>query len=171
MDRLANFIGWVLVAYLYFRFWDALSMSYTYEPGRTESLRLLTRGGLAFNFWAGEILMGIVIPAILLLVPRFRRHALLQAVALAMVVGGVVAYRWDVNMAGQLVVLTYLPHEIATRYTQYIPSWIEFLTGAGIVAYGALAVSLGVRYLHIVDHRQDEEEVVLEAVPVPAPAD
>jgi Ni/Fe-hydrogenase subunit HybB-like protein len=170
LDRLANFVGWVLVGYLYFRFWDALSMSYTYEPGRTESLRLLTRGGLAFNFWAGEILLGAVIPAVILLVPRLRRHALLQAVALGMVVGGVVAYRWDVNMAGQLVVLTYLPQEIATRYTQYMPSLIEFVTGAGVIAYGALAITLGVRYLHIVDHRQ-EEAVEAETVSVLAPAD
>ena len=51
LDRVSQIIGWVLVVYLYFRFWDALSMTYTYEPGRTEGLRLLTSGPLSFNFW------------------------------------------------------------------------------------------------------------------------
>ena len=49
-------LDWSLVIYLYFRFWYAFSMTYTYEPGRSEGLTLLTKGPLAFNFWAGEIL-------------------------------------------------------------------------------------------------------------------
>ncbi|RPI26897.1 MAG: hypothetical protein EHM70_18440, partial [Chloroflexota bacterium] len=44
LERLSYFVGWALVVYLYFRFWDALAMTYTYEPGRTEGLRMLTRG-------------------------------------------------------------------------------------------------------------------------------
>jgi menaquinone reductase, integral membrane subunit len=168
LDRLAYFIGWVLVGYLYFRFWDALSMTYTYQPGRSESLALLTKGRLAFNFWVGEILLGAAVPAIILLVAKLRRRPLLQMLAFALVVGGVAAYRWDVNMAGQLVVLTYLPQEITARYTQYVPSLIEFLSGAGVVAYGILAVTLGVRYLNLVDHRQGE--AVAEDLHLPAVA-
>ena len=60
-------------------------------------------------------------------------------------------------MVGQLVMLTYLPQEIIARYTDYVPSLIEFLTGAGIVAYGLMAFTLGVRYLNIVDHRAAPE--------------
>ncbi|UCF60851.1 MAG: polysulfide reductase NrfD [Anaerolineaceae bacterium] len=153
LDRLASVVGWVLVGYLYFRFWDAFSMTYTYEPGRTEGLRLITQGPLAFNFWVGEILIGAVIPIILLLNPRTRGNVWLRMIALAMVVGGVVAYRWDTNLAGMLVVLTYLPQEIVARYTSYVPSLIEFIAGAGVVAYGIFAFTLGVRYLNVVDHR------------------
>ena len=170
LEQVMIFIGWALVGYIYFRFWDSLSMTYTYEPGRTESLRMLTKGVLSFNFWVGEILLVAVIPAIILLVPKLRRQPLLAFAALALVVGGVVAYRWDVNMAGQLVLLTYLPQEIEAIYTHYVPSLIEFLSGAGIVAYGVLAVSLGVYHLGIVDHRQVEEEVEA-ALPVAAAAD
>jgi Ni/Fe-hydrogenase subunit HybB-like protein len=163
-EKLAHYIGWVLVVYLYFRFWDAFSMTYTYLPGRTEGLGLLTSGALSFNFWVGEILLGAVIPILLLLTPRLRRIPLVRMIALALVVGGVVAYRWDTNMVGQMVMLTYLPQEIIARYTDYVPSLIEFLTGAGIVAYGLMAFTLGVRYLNIVDHRgapEAEHEVRL----------
>ena len=156
-EKLAHYIGWVLVVYLYFRFWDAFSMTYTYSPGRTEGLSLLTSGALSFNFWVGEILLGAVVPILILLTPRLRRIPLVRMMALALVVGGVVAYRWDTNMVGQLVMLTYLPQEIIARYTDYFPSLIEFLTGAGIVAYGLMAFTLGVRYLNIVDHRAAPE--------------
>jgi molybdopterin-containing oxidoreductase family membrane subunit len=169
LEKLSRFIGWVLVGYLYFRFWDALSMTYTYAPGRTEGLRFITKGPLAFNFWVGEILLGALVPIVLLLAPRFRRQPLLRMLALALIVGGVVAYRWDTNIAGQLVLLSYLPQEMVTRYTSYIPSLIEFLAGAGVVAYGVLAVTLGIRYLNVVDHSPVEE--VPETVPVLAAAD
>lgn len=169
VDKVILFIGWALVGYIYFRFWDALSMTYTYEPGRTEALRLLTKGQLAFNFWVGEIFLGAVVPAVILLVPRLRQSFAFQMVALLLVVGGVVAYRWDVNMAGQLVVLTYLPQEIKAVYTYYVPSWIEIISGAGVVAFGALAVTLGIRYLNLVDHRQPEQ--VLQERPAYAAAD
>lgn len=160
LDRLTQTVGWVLIGYLYFRFWDAFSMTYTYEPGRTEGLDLLTRGPLSFNFWVGEILLGAVIPIIILLRSSLRRNPLFRMAALVMVVGGVVAYRWDINMAGMLVVLTYLPQEIMARYTSYFPSLIEVLAGAGVVAYGLLAFTLGVRYLNVVDHKKvDEGEV------------
>jgi len=165
-EKLAHYIGWVLVVYLYFRFWDAFSMTYTYSPGRTEGLSLLTSGALSFNFWVGEILLGAVVPILILLTPRLRRIPLVRMMALALVVGGVVAYRWDTNMVGQLVMLTYLPQEIIARYTDYVPSLIEFLAGAGVVAYGLMAFTLGVRYLNIVDHRAvpDAEHEVRLAV-------
>ncbi len=174
LERLSQFIGWVLVGYLYFRFWDAFTLSYTYQPGKTEGLQVWTRGPLAFNFWAGEILLGAVIPIVLLVIPRLRRQPLLRMLALALVVGGVVAYRWDVNMAGELTLLSYLPQNMITRYTTYFPSLTEFLAGAGVVAYGVLAVTLGIRYLNIVDHRSHEapvEELEPAAEPQPAAAD
>jgi molybdopterin-containing oxidoreductase family membrane subunit len=152
IERLAFVVGWIMLGYLYFRFWDAFSMTYTYEPGRTEGLSLLTQGPLAFNFWVGEIILGAVVPIVLLLYEKTRRHPAARMVALALVVGGVAAYRWDTNLAGQLVVMTYLPHSIQTLFTRYTPSLVEFLAGAGVVAYGLMAFTIGVRNLRVVDH-------------------
>ena len=75
-----------------------------------------------------------------------------------MVVGGVVAYRWDTNMVGELTVLTYLPNEIEAIFTSYTPSLIEIITGVGAIAYGLLAFTIGVRYLGVVDHTPTVEE-------------
>jgi molybdopterin-containing oxidoreductase family membrane subunit len=163
LNQVAKFVGWVLVFYLYFRFWDALSMTYTYQPGQSEGLQLLTRGPLAVNFWVGEMLLGTVVPIMILLKDSLRRKPLLRMIALAMVALGIVAYRWDITMVGQLVVLTYLPQEIVARYTSYTPSLIEIMAGVGVVAYGLMAFTLGVRYLKVVDHRESVHE--LEAAP------
>lgn len=170
LDQISSFVGWVLIGYLYFRFWDAMSMTYTYLPGRNEGLDLLTRGPLAINFWLGEILLGAVIPIIILRTKRLRQNWTLQMLALLMVVGGVVAYRWDINMAGELTVLTYLPNEIEAIFTSYTPSLIEIITGVGVLAYGLLAFTIGVRYMGVVDHRVVEEHHVA-AEPVLAGAD
>jgi len=167
LDRITLFIGWGLVGYIYFRFWDVFSVSYTYEPGRSESLGMLTSGPLAFNFLVGEMLLGALIPAVLLLVPRFRKSWTAQAIALALIVVGVVTFRWDVNMSGLLIILTYLPQEITAVYTTYFPSAIEIISGLGVVAYGVLAVTIGVRYLNLIDHPITKVERVEEPVPVP----
>jgi Ni/Fe-hydrogenase subunit HybB-like protein len=171
LERLSLVVGWALVGYLYFRFWDAFAMTYTYQPGRTEGLQLLTKGSLAFNFWVGEIILGAVIPIIILLNKRFRSQPGLRALALGLVVGGVVAYRWDVNLAGQLILLTYLPADITARFTTYFPSLIEFAVGAGIVAFGFFAFTMGVRYLNIVHHPAVELEESVEVEPITASGD
>ena len=79
-----------------------------------------------------------------------------------MVVGGVVAYRWDTTMAGSIIILTYLQNEIQTLYTSYTPSLIEYLAGFGVIAFGMLAITIGIRYFNIIDHGLVEEEHVLE---------
>ena len=168
LEKVAGFIGWVLVGYLYFRFWDAFAMTYTYEPGRTEGLRFITGGPLSFNFWVLEVLLGAIVPIVVLLHRPWRANPWLRMLALGLVVTGLVAYRWDMTMAGQLVIISYLPQEAAS-YTTYVPSLIEILTGAGIVAYGALAVTLGIRHLGVVDHTPEpEHEEVPESVPAAA---
>jgi Ni/Fe-hydrogenase subunit HybB-like protein len=167
LDQVSRFIGWALIAYLYLRFWDALSMSYTYEPARSEGLNLLTQGPLAFNFWVGEILLGIAIPMIILLSTRLRKQPRLHMLALLLVVGGLIAYRWDVNLVGQLIVSGVFPQEIIPLYTHYIPSLIEFAAGAGVIAFALLAFTLGVRYLKVVDHSAATQVDTEESTPAP----
>ena len=152
LEPVARFVGWVLLGYLYFRFWDTFAMTYTHEPGRAEALEVLTTGQFAFNFWIGEILLGAVVPCVLLLTPKFRQNRLLRMAALALVVGGLVAYRWDTNLIGQVVMAANLPGGITTLYTTYSPSLIEYLVGIGVIAYGLMGFTMGVKYLRVVDH-------------------
>ncbi|MEZ4593191.1 MAG: NrfD/PsrC family molybdoenzyme membrane anchor subunit [Chloroflexota bacterium] len=168
LDKVSKVIGWMLFGYLYLRFWDTLGMEYTLEPGRTEGLHILTTGALAFNFWIGELLLGILVPAVILVTTKLRRDPRLHLLALVLTVGGLVAYRWDTNIVGQMVAFSYLPTQLEPLYTAYKPALVEILVGLGVIAYGLLAFTLGVRYLNVVDHSSLPEEVVETAVMQPA---
>jgi len=166
IERVAQFVGYLLIGYFYFRAWDALATTYTYAPGRTEGLQVMTKGPLAFNFWVVEMLMGMIIPMILLLNKRTRMNRFWRMLALLLVAVGVVAFRWDINISGFLVVMPFAPGQ-AVGYTNYFPSLVEFLSGVAIIAYGLTAFSLGVKYLRVVDHSLVEAE--LEQVDVSTP--
>jgi len=163
IERVSRFVGWLLIGYFYFRAWDALSMSYTYDPGRSEGLSLMTKGPLAFNFWIVEMLLGMIMPMALLLYTPTRMNRFWRMIALFLIAAGVVAFRWDINISGFLVVMPYVPGQ-AIAYTSYRPSIIEILTGSAIIAYGLTAFSLGVKYLRVVDHTlvEKEHETVIE---------
>jgi Ni/Fe-hydrogenase subunit HybB-like protein len=166
IERAAQFVGYLLIGYFYFRAWDALSVTYAYDPGRSEGLHLITKGPLAFNFWVVELLLGMIVPMVLLLYKPTRTNRFWRMIALLLVATGVVAFRWDTNMTGFMVVMPYIPGR-AIAYANYIPSLIEIMTGAAIIAYGLTAFSLGVKYLRVVDHSLIEEEhakVKVEAV-------
>ena len=160
IEQVAKVIGWILLGYLYLRFWDAFAMHYTYQPGKAEGLELLLSGPLAFNFWIGEILLGIIVPMFILLNKRLRQQNLLRMLALMLVIGGVVAYRWDTNLVGQLIVQSVAPFDGTPVFTSYQPSLVEFGAAAGIIAYGLMAFTLGVKFLGIVDHREEQHPVV-----------
>ena len=165
IERASHFVGYLLIGYFYFRAWDALAVTYAYDPGRSEGLNLLTKGPLAFNFWIVEMLLGMIVPLILLLYKPTRINRFWRMLALFLVAAGVVAFRWDTNITGFLVVMPYIPGQ-AIAYTSYKPSLIEIMTGAAIIAYGLTAFSLGVKYLRVVDHTlvdAEHETVTVEA--------
>ncbi len=166
IERVAQFLGYLMIGYLYFRFWDWLAQTYTYEPGRTEAFEILTKGTLSFNFWFGEMIFGALIPTFILLYKPARLSPFWRMLGLAMIVGGVVAFRFDTNIVGFLAVISYLPGEAMVSYTSYTPSLVEWAAGSGIIAFGLLAFSLGVKYLRVVDHRlisEERETVYVEA--------
>ncbi len=166
LDKMAYGIGWAVLFLLALRWWNLMGMPVDYVPGKTEALHILTRGRLAFNFWWLEIILGMVVPAIILLIPQFRRNERLRMAALALVAIGVVAFRWNTNLVGQLVVFGTVPGSDVPIFTHYTPSLVEILTGTGVIAYGLLAITFGVRYLHVIDHG----EVVEAPAEAPVPA-
>ena len=165
LDKMAHGVGWAVLFLLALRWWSLMGMPVDYVPGKTEALHILTRGRLAFNFWWLEIILGMVVPIIILLIPQFRRNERLRMAALLLVAVGVVAYRWNTNLVGQLVVFGTVPGSDIPIFTHYTPSLVEILTGAGVIAYGLLAITFGVRYLHVIDHGEVVEAPAETSVP------
>ena len=83
---------------------------------------------MAALFWS-ELAVGAIIPGVLLAVPAVRRHVRGLGFLAAMVVLGIIGYRFDVS-----IVAFSRPAGAG-----YFPSWVEFVVSAGIVA-GALLV-------------------------------
>jgi len=156
IERVSVFLSYLLIGYFYFRAWDAFSQTYTYDPGRSEGLSLMTSGTLSFNFWVLEMFLGILVPMILLLWSRTRQNAFWRMLALLLAAIGVVAYRWDITLSGLLVVMPWV-QGAAIEYTSYTPSLVEVVAALGILAYGFAAFTLGVLYLRVVDHRLTSE--------------
>ncbi|MEJ2048848.1 MAG: Ni/Fe-hydrogenase cytochrome b subunit [Calditrichota bacterium] len=91
-----------------------------------------------YLFWT-EILLGIIIPIILLSVPKIRRNQLALFSSVLMVVTGFVMNRLNVAITGM------------ESYAQanYFPSWMEISVTLMIVALGFAAFRMAVKYLPI----------------------
>ncbi len=115
---------------------------------------LAWRGQFA-QLWSGEYLpnlmlvelgLGVVVPAILLLIPVLRRRSGAQILAALLVIGGVMLNRFDATLFAQT------PSVKGFTYTPHI---LEWLTTVGILAAAALVWYVGVQllgYLKTPDH-------------------
>jgi Ni/Fe-hydrogenase subunit HybB-like protein len=138
LAKVTRFVGIAAAVYLYMRVWDLFAMSYTHIPFRVEGLEYVTGGPLALNLWVGELLLGALLPALLLLVPQMRRQPWAVPVACALTVVGLVVTRWDVNLSTQLLRVGWMPGEPFGGFASYAPTWVEWAASAAIVAYWLL---------------------------------
>lgn len=150
LQAVARFSGLGLLIYGYIRMWDLAAISYY---GRTPSvsvaLHLLNQQTpYNFAFWVGEILIGVVIPAILFLTPRFNRNPAALVLGAGMAMAGIFINRWNVTVSGLFVPLAYSP---GTAFVlpagKYFPNQIELGVVLGIIGYALAMLTLGVKYL------------------------
>lgn len=157
-NRIALFAGLTMFAYLYLKFWDYLATSYySHLPSRAEDLDLLERvTPYSSSFWLVEVLFGALIPAVILVTPRLRRHDSWVIAAAAFAVVGIIVNRWNVTLSGLIVPLDWSPG-VAEVFpvNSYAPSLIEWGVGIGVLGYGLLALSLGLRFLPLFPDDED----------------
>ncbi|NLG74401.1 MAG: polysulfide reductase NrfD [Chloroflexi bacterium] len=148
----ARFAGFVLLAYLYLKIWDwAATSYYSHAPGTISALeRLSATTPYMQTFWWLEVVFGGIVPAILLLTPSLQRDDRALLTGLGLVVMGVVINRWNVTLSGLVVPPDWSPGVLGNVVAaSYFPTWTEFAVSAGVLGYGLLAFTLGVRYLPI----------------------
>jgi molybdopterin-containing oxidoreductase family membrane subunit len=157
LRTIARFSGFALLIYGYIKFWDLAAVTYY---GRTPAVDLAfftlkQQTPYNFAFWVGEILIGIVIPAILFLTPRFNRNPALLVLGGLMAVSGVVINRWDVTVSGLFVPLAYSP---GTQYVlpagRYFPNLTEWGVAVGIIGYALTMLTLGVKVLPLFGEKE-----------------
>ena len=147
---IARFSGFGLLIYGYLRFWDTMAVLYY---GRTPSVLeawTLLQESTPYNFayWVLEILLGIVIPAILFLAPRYNKRPVFLVMGAMLAMMGIIVNRWNVTVSGLTVPLDYSPGvEYVTPVGMYFPNLPEWGIAAGILGYCALMLTLGALFL------------------------
>jgi molybdopterin-containing oxidoreductase family membrane subunit len=147
---IARFSGFGLLVYGYLRFWDTMATTYYGRtPSVMESLALLRQSTpYNFSFWVLEILLGVIVPAVFFLVPRFNRRPVYLVLGAGLAVVGVIVNRWNVTVSGLTVPLSFSPGVLyQSPIGTYFPNLPEWGIAAGIVGYGLLMLTLGVLFL------------------------
>jgi Ni/Fe-hydrogenase subunit HybB-like protein len=160
-EGIAIFGGLMALAYLYLKLWDFLATTYySHLPTRAADQSLLERTtpyGAAF--WLAEVIIGVVIPAVILLWPRLRRLDLWVVFAAACGIVGILVNRWNVTLAGLIVPLDWSPG-VAQVFpiNAYAPSLAEWGVGIGVLGYALLMFTLGLRYLPLFPHVYESDQ-------------
>jgi len=150
LRSIAKFSGLGILVYGYIKFWDLAAVTYYGRtPAVSEAFNLLNQQTpYNFAFWVGEIILGIAIPAILFLTPRFNRNPGYLVIGSFLAVIGVITNRWNVTVTGLFVPLAYSPGTLyQLEPVQYFPSLVEWGVVTGILGYALVMLTLGVRFL------------------------
>jgi len=150
LRSIARFSGFALLIYGYIRFWDLAAVTYYGRtPSVSEAFNLLRQQTpYNFSFWVFEIFLGVFLPAILFLTPRFNRNPGYLVMGALFAVTGIVINRWNVTVGGLFVPLSYSPGTIYQLPPgEYFPGLPEWGVAIGIIGYGLAMLTLGIRYL------------------------
>jgi Ni/Fe-hydrogenase subunit HybB-like protein len=156
---IARFSGFAILVYGYLRFWDTMATTYYGRtPSVMESLSLLQESTpYNFSFWVLEILLGVIVPAIFFLVPRFNRRHLFLVIGAGLAVMGIIVNRWNVTVSGLTVPLSFSPGQLYTSPVgSYFPNLTEWGIAAGIIGYSLMMITLGVLFLPIIPRKEDQ---------------
>jgi molybdopterin-containing oxidoreductase family membrane subunit len=140
-------IGLVLVSLLVARHVVAGLLSD--QPGFVIATQALLWGPLAIPFLGLRVGLGLVLPAVLLALPRTRTPAGTLVASLA-AIGGVIVDRYVFVAAGQ-VAPTSAAGNVTAPWTTYLPSPVEVVIVIGAGAFVALGYTLAERYLDLGD--------------------
>jgi molybdopterin-containing oxidoreductase family membrane subunit len=146
LRTIARFSGLGLLVYTYVKLWDLAAVTYYGRtPGSTSAFSLLSQyTPYNFGFWIGEIGLGIVVPVLMFLVPRFSRNPANLVLGGLLAALGVVINRWNVTVSGLVVPLTYSPGAgVQLEPGSYAPSLTEWGVVVGVVGFALLAFTLG----------------------------
>ncbi|MFA9406147.1 MAG: NrfD/PsrC family molybdoenzyme membrane anchor subunit [Anaerolineales bacterium] len=155
---IARFSGIALLVYAYIKFWDLAAVAYYGRtPGSETAFEVLnTFTPYGFGFWVVEIILGIVIPVILFLHPRFRKNPGALVVGALLAALGLVFSRWNVTVSGLIVPLTYaLGTLFQVPPAEYSPSLVEWGVAVGVLGYVMLLFTVAVYFLPIFEYKDE----------------
>ena len=155
LRKLRRLLGFFVIGVAYLVAVDHLTKLYVTGHHQLEQFILVDGGIYTLLFWGVQILLGTVVPAILLLLPRFCQRGYLIAAALLVVVGALTQV-YVLIIGGQVFPLELFPgYSVTSTFydgviAEYTPSLAELALGMGGMGLAVLVTLIGVRILPFV---------------------
>jgi Ni/Fe-hydrogenase subunit HybB-like protein len=154
---IARFSGVGLLAYGYIKFWDMAAVTYYGRtPGVSSAFALLQQQTpYSFSFWVGEVILGILVPALLFLVPRFNKNPAAAVLGAFTAMIGIILHRWNVTVGGLFVPISYSPGTAFKLPTgTYFPAPVEWGVAILVIGYALTVLTLGARFLPLFENNE-----------------
>ena len=154
-QKLRRLLGFFVIGVAYLVAVDHLTKLYVTGHHQLEQFILVDGGIYTLLFWGVQILLGTVVPAILLLLPRFSQRGYLIAAALLVVVGALTQV-YVLIIGGQVFPLELFPgYSVTSTFydgviADYTPSLAELALGMGGMGLAVLVTLIGIRILPFV---------------------
>lgn len=144
-QTLAKISGWLLAFYILLKIIDTLGWIYGVVPKAGLTFSDFFKEG-PYGAWllVCEIIIFGVIPAIILLIPKARKHEGWLIIGCLMNCTGIVLNRFILT-----VVTLAIPVMPFDSFTSYLPTWQEWGISMAVIGYGFLLFSLSYRYLPV----------------------
>jgi molybdopterin-containing oxidoreductase family membrane subunit len=154
MESVGNVAALMMSIIIFFTCWKVIAGVTGNPPGKYEAVMSLIDGTYSFNFWGGEVFLGMVLPLVIILSVKARNMPALFIASLAGMVG-IFFMRYDLVIVGQLIPsfhgmgLVDYPEMLT-----YVPSLHENLVVIGGVAFCGFVFLLGERLFrgHVMEH-------------------
>jgi menaquinone reductase, integral membrane subunit len=146
VQTLAKISGWMLTSYIIVKIADTIYWATTTAPAMGFSLMQFYSDNPIYGIWILilELIIGGVVPAAILITPKWRQNRRLFTIAIILAIIGVCTNRWA--MVLQMLAIPVLPFE---NWAMYIPSWQEIATTILPICYGIILIMLSYRYLPV----------------------
>lgn len=146
VQTLAKISGWMLTSYIIVKIADTIYWATTTAPSMGFSFLQFYEKNPVYGLWILilELGAGGVVPAAILITPKWRQNRNLFTVAIVLAVIGVCTNRWVMIL--QVLAIPVLPFE---NWAMYLPSWQEVATTILPVCYGIILIMLSYRYLPV----------------------
>lgn len=171
MARFARLQLIFIAAGLYFVVVYHLTNLYFTKHHDFERFILLEGGVYTLLFWAGQVLLGGIVPMLLLRHPHIGQLRQRMAASAALVIGGGFAQMYVTIIGGQAFPIVMFPgRQVSSSFFDgvigsYTPSMPELLLGLGGVAIVGLIVMLALKFLGFLPERLDDAALLAVSAP------
>ena len=143
---LAKIAGWMLATYMIAKIIDTIYWAAVTAPSKGFDFMTFYTNNPLYGIWILilELVVCGIVPAAILITPRWRSHPTGLMVAVILAVIGVCLNRWVMIL--QMLAIPVLPFE---NWAMYIPSWQEVATTILPICYGIILIMLSYRYLPV----------------------